>query len=306
MNYIVLDLEWNQAVTYAEMVKEPVFLTGEIVQFGAVKLNDRFEYEDTFDCRVSPQYYTEIHPRVAEVTHLDTADLKKGLKFEEAFSSFCEWCGEEITLLVWGTEDQRVLRKNMELFGFGTDYLPPCYNLQNIFAAQITQDTRQYRLTSALAVVKETPFDAHDALNDAKSTALVCKHLDLEKGLTEYCAIVENKDGVVESYEFEEEYEDVDDALSDDYVVSFECPDCNEIVWGDNWIRKNGNILVSTGTCYDGQEFLIKLKFRHLLNRKVKVKRLVYTMTEELKQDYEECVKQQEAWDKYVIPAYAC
>ena len=56
MNYIVLDLEWNQAITYADMIKNPVLLTGEIIQFGAVKLNGNFEYEDTFNCRVSPIY----------------------------------------------------------------------------------------------------------------------------------------------------------------------------------------------------------------------------------------------------------
>lgn len=30
MEYIVLDMEWNQALNFSEMVKDPVFLTGEI------------------------------------------------------------------------------------------------------------------------------------------------------------------------------------------------------------------------------------------------------------------------------------
>ena len=301
MSYIVLDLEWNQAATYADVVKEPVFLTGEIIQIGAVKLNDKLEYEDFFNCRVTPQFYAEIHPRVAEITHLTTEDLKGGMKFNDAFSSFSEWCGDEITLLIWGTEDLRILCKNMELFGIETDYLPPCYNLQNIFAAQITKDTRQYRLLSALRIVKESPFDAHDALNDAKSTALICKHLDLSKGLKEYSPIVEHKDGIVESYDFEEEYIDIEDALSDDYVISFECPLCGEIVWGENFVRKDGNAMVALGTCYDGEEYLIRLKFRYLPNGNVMVKRFTYELTEELRLSYQECVEQQDAWSKYVI-----
>lgn len=302
MNYIVLDLEWNRAA-YADMVKEPVFLTGEIVQIGAVKLNDRFEYEDTFNCRVSPRYYTEIHPRVAEVTHLDTSDLKKGVSFEEGFSSFCRWCGDDITFLVWGTEDLNILRKNMELYGFDTGYMPPCYNLQNIFAAQVTKDTRQYRLSTALRLVKEAPYDAHDALNDAMSTALICRHLDLEKGFAEYCGIVERRDGLVESYEFEKEYEGVDDVLDDDFVVSFECPECRDIVWGDNWVRKSGNILLAIGECCDGQEFLIKLKLQYRINNRVTVRRSVFELTSARKADYDACVEQQEVWNKYVIPA---
>lgn len=38
MEYIVVDMEWNQALTFSEMVKDPVFLTGEIIQIGAIKV----------------------------------------------------------------------------------------------------------------------------------------------------------------------------------------------------------------------------------------------------------------------------
>ena len=38
MEYIVMDMEWNQALTFSEMVKDPVFLTGEIIQIGAIKV----------------------------------------------------------------------------------------------------------------------------------------------------------------------------------------------------------------------------------------------------------------------------
>ena len=77
MNYVVLDMEWNQAITYADMVKDPVFLTGEIIQIGAVMLNDKFQAVSSFNGHVLPQYYTELHPQVAEVTKLEQRDLRK-------------------------------------------------------------------------------------------------------------------------------------------------------------------------------------------------------------------------------------
>ena len=64
MNYVVLDMEWNQAITYADMVKDPVFLTGEIIQIGAVMLNDEFHAISSFNGRVLPQYYTELHAKM--------------------------------------------------------------------------------------------------------------------------------------------------------------------------------------------------------------------------------------------------
>ena len=98
---------------------------------------------------------------------------------------------------------------------------------------------------------------------------------------------------------------DVGDALSDDYVVSFECPHCGEIVWGENWNRKTGTNLLSLSQCSDGQECLISLKFRPIAENKVVVKRLVYALTDELRTDYQQCMEQAAAWSKYVIPAYS-
>jgi len=305
VEYIVMDMEWNQVLTFSEMVKDPVFLTGEIIQIGAIKLNQTLEVVDSFNERIAPQYYTELHPKVAEITKLSNRDLQKGKGFHTVFNSFCDWCGDDFVFLVWGTEDLRILRKNMELHNIDTSFMPPCFNLQNIFVDQVTHDTKQYALANALAIVGEVPFDSHDALNDARSTALLCTHLDLIRGLNEYKETVENRNGIVESYEFEEPYADIGDALSDDYVVSFECPHCGEIVWGENWIRKTGTNLLSLSQCSDGQEYLISLKFRPIAENKVVVKRLVYALTDELRTDYQQCMEQATAWSKYVIPAYS-
>ena len=46
MNYIVLDLEWNQAMSSDSAIfkKLPIHLRGEIIEIGAVKLNDCLLY----------------------------------------------------------------------------------------------------------------------------------------------------------------------------------------------------------------------------------------------------------------------
>ena len=42
MNYVVVDLEWNQAMSSKSSVfnRLPIHLRGEIIQIGAVKLNE--------------------------------------------------------------------------------------------------------------------------------------------------------------------------------------------------------------------------------------------------------------------------
>ena len=56
-----MDMEWNQALTFSEMVKDPVFLTGEIIQIGAIKLNQTIE----------ASLYTEYTP--AQLQKVETA-----------------------------------------------------------------------------------------------------------------------------------------------------------------------------------------------------------------------------------------
>ena len=52
MNYIVFDLEWNQCPYGKE--RENDKLPFEIIEIGAVKLNEQFEIIDNFQCLVQP------------------------------------------------------------------------------------------------------------------------------------------------------------------------------------------------------------------------------------------------------------
>lgn len=57
MNYVVFDLEWNQGNTGKEgEVKGIAF---EIIEIGAVKLNEDFKMTGSFSRLVKPQIYHE-------------------------------------------------------------------------------------------------------------------------------------------------------------------------------------------------------------------------------------------------------
>ena len=84
MNYIILDLEWNQPFNMKIMVKEPVMLSGEIIQIGAVKLNERFHLVDTFKIMVTPKYYRTMHRKVSKLTNIKTEDLQYGFPFKKS------------------------------------------------------------------------------------------------------------------------------------------------------------------------------------------------------------------------------
>lgn len=70
MNYIVLDLEFNQAFPFksGKKVEPNPECPFEIIQIGAVKLNEHFEQLDSFNCMISPQIYPRLHPFVEKIT----------------------------------------------------------------------------------------------------------------------------------------------------------------------------------------------------------------------------------------------
>ena len=60
MYYIILDMEWNQALDRAHTVEKPVLLRGEIIQIGAVKCDEDFNLVDRLKICL---LYTSPSPR---------------------------------------------------------------------------------------------------------------------------------------------------------------------------------------------------------------------------------------------------
>ena len=63
MDYIILDLEWNQPLSYNSSAYKSVGgkLLFEMIQIGAIKLNDRLEIIDTFNQLIQPTHYVKLH-----------------------------------------------------------------------------------------------------------------------------------------------------------------------------------------------------------------------------------------------------
>ena len=79
MNYIVFDLEWNQSPGGKKYSNSR--LPFEIIEIGAVKMNEQREVVDVFQRLVKPQVYNWIHDSIHEVIHVDYKDLADGVAF---------------------------------------------------------------------------------------------------------------------------------------------------------------------------------------------------------------------------------
>ena len=138
MDIIVLDLEWNQnSLGKKERSSDkPVF---EIIEIGAVKLNENYEMTGKFSQLVKPQIYHTMHKITADLIHLQMKELKKGKDFPTVMKEFLEWCGKDYIFATWGPLDLLELQRNMEYYNMES-LAEAFYNY-----AQISQDVESYK-----------------------------------------------------------------------------------------------------------------------------------------------------------------
>ena len=185
-NYIVLDLEWNQPISRGKVYRtENVALYGEIIQIGAVKLDENLEVIDEFSIFVKPQIYTKMNKEIQDLTAITDADLAGGISFPEAAEHFTSWCGGDAILLTWGESDLDMLEDNCLLHNISYEWILEWYDAQLMFDDQITMEDRRFSLDYACYTLDITGSFAHDALHDAKATADVLKHLDVTQWIEE-------------------------------------------------------------------------------------------------------------------------
>ena len=70
MNYIVMDMEWNQPWPGSPSSKKvlPVQIRGEIIQIGAVRITEDGEVADEFQVMIRPKFYRHLNRRVSKLT----------------------------------------------------------------------------------------------------------------------------------------------------------------------------------------------------------------------------------------------
>lgn len=277
MNYIIYDLEWNQPHSRENTVTEPVYLEGEIIEIGAVKLDDTFRPVDEFKVYISPVYYKKMHHAVASLTHIhDKLLAAQGIGFAEAYRKFMDWCGDACIFMTWSMSDLPMLIDNMVLHGLDLAELPPCCDIQRIFGREIMRTQTRYSLEMALSMLKEKPETAHDALNDARNTVKVCDHLDLDQYLEEYISTVYALPSNSLLYDAKQQM------MSDETLLEFVCPVCGQAVRCESWVPSGRNSHFAYGICPEEDEFLLELTTVNRADKTFGAKRILFEMSDDL------------------------
>ncbi|MCD7725380.1 MAG: exonuclease domain-containing protein [Clostridiales bacterium] len=260
MNYIILDLEWNQSSTGKEEVSK--LLPFEIIEIGAIKLNSDRIMIDEFSELIKPQVYHEMHHITGKLIHLQMDQLEQGCPFPEVMRRFRDWCGEDCMFCTWGPLDLVELQRNIRYYGLEplSDGPFRYLDVQKLFS--IAYEDRKSRRTLEYAIdflhiEKDIPF--HRAFSDAYYTAKILAGLEAQV-LSNYSFDVfhlpKDKDSeihvVFQDYAkyISRGFADKSEAIADKTVISTKCYLCHRGLRKKiRWFTPNGKHYYSVAYC---------------------------------------------------------
>lgn len=188
MNYIVLDLEFNQGYDPNKENKSPVNskCPFEIIQIGALKLDKNLKTISIFDRLVKPELYTTINPFVEEITGLTMENLNTAKPFKEIYKEFIEFIKEknkeeDMAFCIWGMSDMKELFRNIEYHILDTSLIPNKYiNLQKYASKYLNCPKGTNAGLSNTVELLKIPVnnEFHNAFNDAYYTAEIFKKIN--------------------------------------------------------------------------------------------------------------------------------
>lgn len=179
MDYIVFDLEWNQCPYGKGQENERIPF--EIIEIGAVKLNNEKQIIDQYHVLIQPRVYKKLHFRTKEIIQLEMKDLENGVAFYKAIREFLKWCGEEYRFCTWGNSDLLELQRNMKYYGVLQLLKGPLafLDVQKLFSLDYEDGESRKSLEYAVDFLQlEKKKDFHRALADAWYTAQVFRKID--------------------------------------------------------------------------------------------------------------------------------
>lgn len=306
--YIVVDLEWNQ---YPKWTRTPTSADGvvmphEIVQIGAVKVDEMFRALDTFTICIRLEGRRKLSKHVARVICKTQEDIDKGCDFTVAYEQFQQWSADSERFITWGTDDFRVFQNNLAYYGMEGLSASQWYDAQMIYAKQVRGDRVQTSLEKAAEVLGvRDDLTHHDALNDAYITASVCARLDMQTGMAERerrevrpRPRLQNESRLFMQKKFvsagsEGGFETRALAKQQCSAAPVMCPVCGSAMklegsrvssGGDRWMRM--------AQCQEHGGHLVRYRIRHKPDNLFAWTRTVYAKDEELETYYREKVAQ--------------
>lgn len=169
MNYIIFDLEASC------WLGRPPHGINEVIEIGAVKVNDYNEVESIFSKFIKPTVNPILSDFCTRLTSITQTDVDKSKTFPFIIQEFMDWIGieEDFVLISWGKYDKQQLIQDCELHKMETEWLEHHFNLKPAYRAlKDLKDEPGLKKAVKLEGFEFTGIH-HRAISDAENTAKI-------------------------------------------------------------------------------------------------------------------------------------
>ena len=196
MQHIFLDFEMHPIDR--RFREDRVIIRNEIIEFGAVMLEENLSEISAFRKYVKPERMIKMAEYIKDLTGITQAELAGADKFADVLESFITWCksfGEEYMIYAWSKNDLEQIKGELEIKHI--EISPEIEELMNnwedfqVEFCELVKAEKPMNLEKALNEAG-IAFDGrmHDALWDSRNTAQLYRETrDKEKFMKEYEAI---------------------------------------------------------------------------------------------------------------------
>lgn len=181
MKYVVVDLEMNPLGREYKMERE--ICRNEIIEIGAVALDEDYNEIDSFVTFVKPQMNSRIEEWIENLTGITTAMVLPEPCFAEAIKRFFDWCDsiqDDLQVIQWSDSDQEqfiqeIQLKKVCLTKRQEDLVSGMYDFQKEYGEKLSVEQKVSLKNALMYAGVDFVGSEHDALFDAKNTAVLLK-----------------------------------------------------------------------------------------------------------------------------------
>ena len=174
MVHIVIDLEMNPVQRSLKEVRR--FILDEVIEFGAVKLDENYNQISEFQSYVKPEF-SEITKHITKLTGITNEIVADKNTFEVAFEKFFEWIGGwDMKIYSWSASDIKQLKNecSYKLPSFDVQRLERQWiDIQKAFDDRIGLHNSLSLKYAVGAMNRDFKGTEHTALADAANAAAI-------------------------------------------------------------------------------------------------------------------------------------
>lgn len=288
MHYIILDMEWDSA--YHKLYKRFV---NQILQIGAVKLDENFNIIDIFDVTVKSSICKRVSKRFTELTGITKEMMLEGISLQNAVEQYNEWLGEDTVTITWSNSDLYTIDENEKYILNGTKFKIDKYlDLQKYIQGELKLLGHECKSQIALGTAAELlgitteNYDLHTAKDDSLLCAALLKKYYCEEDFTELVKDTKSPEFYQRLY-FKPYYiSRINDSLVDKITLSFNCEKCGSKLKRTSKWRYHNNWFGANFFCEEcGKRLICRVSYKKTYDNLIVRRRILEPKVKENKEN---------------------